>query len=40
MATIDLDPTAGAFDAPELQRILGGRYAELRAPIGLAGEDR
>jgi acyl-CoA oxidase len=33
MATIDLDPTAGAFDPAELQRILDGRYAELRAQI-------
>ena len=40
MPTIDLDPTAGAFDSAELQRIPDGRYAQLRAPIRLAGEDR
>jgi acyl-CoA oxidase len=33
MATIDLDPTAGAFDPAELQSILDGRYARLRAQI-------
>jgi acyl-CoA oxidase len=33
MATIDLDPTAGTFDPTELQRILDGRYADLRAQI-------
>ena len=33
MASIDLDPTAGAFDPAELQRILDGRYAQLRAQI-------
>jgi acyl-CoA oxidase len=33
MATIDLDPTAGAFDPAELQRILDGRYAQLREQI-------
>jgi acyl-CoA oxidase len=33
MATIDLDRTAEAFDPVELQRILDGRYAELRAQI-------
>ncbi|HET9124791.1 MAG TPA: acyl-CoA dehydrogenase [Solirubrobacteraceae bacterium] len=33
MATLDLDPTAGGFDPGELQRILDGRYAELRARI-------
>jgi acyl-CoA oxidase len=33
MATIDLDPTADVFDPAELQRILDGRYADLRAQI-------
>ena len=33
MATIDLDPTAGVFDPAGLQRILDGRYADLRAQI-------
>jgi acyl-CoA oxidase len=33
MATIELDPTPPAFDPAALQRILDGRYAELRAQI-------
>lgn len=33
MATLDLDPTADAFDPAELQRSLDGRYADLRARI-------
>jgi acyl-CoA oxidase len=33
MATLDLDPASGAFDPTELQRLLDGRYAELRARI-------
>jgi acyl-CoA oxidase len=33
MATLDLDPTTGGFDPGELQRILDGPYAELRARI-------
>ena len=33
MATLDLDPAAGAFDPADLQRTLDGRYADLRARI-------